>query len=95
MATLEEVFAVGDDALILVGLLLLIMNNLWGLVPIALGLAWKYLEGEIRFSPFKKGRGEAKEETPEEFEYLEEEAEEGEGEESEGEGEEGEGEGEE
>lgn len=48
MPELEEFFAIGDELLVVVGLLLLFTGNLWGLLAIALGIGWMLVERDFR-----------------------------------------------
>lgn len=46
--------AIIDDALLVAGLLLVLLGQLWGIIPALLGLAMMYARGEISLSPKKK-----------------------------------------
>ncbi|MBI3587860.1 hypothetical protein HY095_01560 [Candidatus Micrarchaeota archaeon] len=51
---MEFDLAIIDDALLVAGLLLVLLGQLWGIIPALLGLAMMYARGEISLSPKKK-----------------------------------------
>lgn len=64
-----------DNLLIIAGIALLFFGNYWGLLPVAAGVAWKYLEGDFGQGPLVKKKQydekEGSEEVPDDFEYME------------------------